>query len=83
MMLANPVEMRVPCASLSTSGTAADYQLWGNGGVVDLASVPTLRATSSKLQTSVDDPYNVTAGDSRVFRIKASTSAYLGFSAEL
>ena len=82
MTVANPVEMRDKCSALTTSGTAADYQLWGNSTVVDLASVPTLRATSSKLQTSVDVPYNVTAGDSRVFRIKASTVAYLGFSAE-
>ena len=82
MMLANPVEMRDKCSALTTSGTAADYQLWGENAVVDLASVPSLRATSNKLQTSVDVPYNVTAGQSRVFRIKASTVAYLGFSAE-
>ena len=82
MMLANPVEMRDKCSALTTSGTAADYQLWGNGTVDDLSSVPSLRATSSKLQTSVDVTHNITAGDSRVLRIKGSTSAYLGFSAE-
>ena len=83
MMVSNPVEMRTTCAALTTSGTAADYQLWGGGTVVDLASVPTLRGSSSKTQTAIDVTYNVTAGEGRIFRIKGGSGAYLGFSAEL
>ena len=83
MMLDNPVEMRVACNALTTGGTAADYQLWGDNNVVDLSTLPSLRATSSKVQSAVDVTYNVSAGNSRIFRIKGSTSAYLGFNAEL
>ena len=83
MCLQNPVEMRVPCSSIDTSGTAGDYQFWGGNAVSDLLAVPALRVTNSKLQTSLDLSFNTSAGEARVCRIKASTSAFLGFNAEL
>ena len=83
MCLQNPVEMRVPCSSIDTSGTAGDYQFWGGNAVNDLLAVPTLRVTNSMLQTSLDLSFNTSAGEARICRIKASTSAFLGFNAEL
>ena len=81
--IANPVEMRVPVNSVTTSGTAGDYQFWGGNTVVDLDAVPYLRVSNSKHQTSLDCTKNVASGETRMFRIKSSTSAYIGFSAEL
>jgi len=83
MCLQNPVQMRVPCDSIVTSGTAGDYQLWGGNSVEDLLAVPSLRVTNSMLQTSIDLSYGTSAGDARICRIKSGTSAFLGFSAEL
>ena len=79
----NPVEMRVAVSSVETSGTAGDYQLWGGNTVEDLTAVPSLRTTSSRCQTSLDLTYNTSANDARMFRIKGSTGAKLGFSAEM
>ena len=81
--IANPVEMRVPVNSVTTSGTASHYQFWGGNSVVDLDSAPSLRVTNSKNQTTLDCTKNIASGETRMLRIKASTSAYIGFSAEL
>ena len=81
--ISNPVEMRVPVSSVDTSGTASDYQLWGGNTVVNLTSIPALRVTNSKCQTSLDLEYSTSANDARMFRIAGSSGARLGFSAEM
>ena len=75
--------MSVPVSSVDTSGTASDYQLWGGNTVVNLTSIPALRVTNSKCQTSLDLEYSTSANDARMFRIAGSSGARLGFSAEM
>tara|TARA_B100000131_G_C18084957_1_gene599717 strand:- start:57 stop:1229 length:1173 start_codon:yes stop_codon:yes gene_type:complete len=83
VVVPHPVKMRMPVSSIETSGTASDYQLWGGNTVVNLTSVPALRATSNQYGTSLDLEYSTSANDARMFRIAGSSSAKLGFSAEM
>ena len=83
VVVPHPVKMRMPVSSIETSGTASNYQLWGGNTVVNLTSVPALRATSSQYGTSLDLEYSTSANDARMFRIAGSSSAKLGFSAEM
>ena len=83
VVVPHPVKMRMPVSSIDTSGTASHYQLWGGNNVVNLTSVPALRATSNQYGTSLDLEYSTSANDARMFRIAGSTSAKLGFSAEM
>jgi len=80
-----PVSMREYPASLDTSGTNSDYQLWGNNTVENLGSTPTLRSSHglNHQTAAVDISHGISTGDSRVLRIAGSTGAYFGFSAEL
>ena len=81
--VAHPVEMRVPVHAVTVTSTTSHYQLWGGNTVVNLTAVPALRTTNSKLQTPLDLEYSVSSGEVRMFRIAGSSSAYIGFSAEM
>ena len=85
MMLYFPVPMRSYPSSMETSGTASDYQLWGNNSVTNLGSIPTLRGSHglNHQVAGIDITHSITTGDSRILRIAGSTGAYFAFSAEL
>jgi hypothetical protein len=78
-----PVRMRVT-PTMEQSGTAGHYQLVGSPGAAACTVVPTLNANTgvdgALIQTSVAS--GLTAGQATVL-ISASSSAYLGFAAEL
>ena len=82
MMIHLPVCMR-DNPTLGTSGTASHFQLWGNGTVENMSSLPVLR-TSVGINPSVvaiDINHNITTGHTRILRF--GSQAYLEFKAEL
>ena len=82
MMVYLPVCMR-DNPSVSTSGTASHFQVWGNGTVENLSTLPALRS-SNGINPSVipiDITHNITTGHTRIVRM--GSQAYIEFSAEL
>ena len=82
MMVYLPVCMR-DNPSVSTSGTASHFQLWGNGTVENLSTLPSLRS-SNAINPSVipiDITHNITTGHTRIVRM--GSQAYIEFSAEI
>ena len=82
MMVYLPVCMR-DNPSVSTSGTASHFQLWGNGTVENLSTLPALRS-SNGINPSVipiDITHNITTGHTRIVRM--GSEAYIEFSAEI
>ena len=84
LILQLPVEMRVRPSSISQSGTAGDYTVWGNASTTACSAVPAIRASGSKKTCSIDMTFNTlnSATGTYVYRIKNS-GAYIGVSAEL
>ena len=82
MMIYLPVCMR-DNPSLSTSGTASHFQVWGNGTVENLSNLPALRSSNgvNPSVVAIDITHNITTGHTRIVRM--GSQAYIEFSAEL
>ena len=82
MMIYLPVCMR-DNPSLSTSGTASHFQVWGNGTVENLSNLPVLRSSNgvNPSVVAIDITHNITTGHTRIVRM--GSQAYIEFSAEL
>jgi hypothetical protein len=78
-----PVSMRAAPAALEQSGTAADYNITFGGGNANCSAVPTVVVGSANNQTI---RFTVASGLTNSWAVvlrSTTTSAYLGFSAEL
>ena len=78
-----PVSMRTNPTALDQSGTAANYQVTSAGGNTACSAVPAFNTAdtySALVNTTVAS--GLTTGQGAIFR-SASSSAYLGWSAEL
>ena len=82
MMIHLPVCMR-DNPSLGTSSTASHFQLWGNGTVENMSSLPTLRAgvAINPQVVAIDKNHNITTGQTRILRF--GSQAYLEFISEI
>ena len=82
MMIYLPVCMR-DNPSVSTSGTASHFQVWGNGTVENLSNLPVLRSSNgiNPSVVALDITHNITTGHTRIVRM--GSQAYIEFSAEL
>ena len=82
MMIHLPVCMR-DNPTLGTSGTASHFQLWGNGTVENMSSLPALRSSNgvNPSVVAIDINHNITTGHTRILRF--GSQAYLEFSAEI
>ena len=82
MMIYLPVCMR-DNPSVSTSGTASHFQVWGNGTVENLSNLPALRSSNgiNPSVVAIDITHNITTGHTRIVRM--GSQAYIEFSAEL
>ena len=81
-----PVTMRTAPASVETTGTAANYAITNaTGGVVTCSAVPVYDSnTNSNLGILVGATSSgLVAGDATQLRANNSTTAYIGWSAEL
>ena len=81
-MIHLPVCMR-DNPTLGTSGTASHFQLWGNGTVENMSSLPALRSSNgvNPSVVAIDINHNITTGHTRILRF--GSQAYLEFSAEI
>ena len=80
-----PVAMRTSPTSLDTSGTASHYGVYGKTIVTTCTAVPAL-ATSNPSSLSAGVRFTATgqtAGEARQLLANNTSSAYLGFNAEL
>ena len=84
LILQLPVEMRVRPSSITQSGTASHYTVWGNGTTTALSSVPAIRASGNKKVCAIDMTFNTlnSATGTYVYRI-ANAAGYIGVNAEL
>ena len=82
LMIYLPVCMR-DNPTLGTSTTATHFQLWGNGTVENLASVPTLRSSVAinPQVVAIDISHNITTGESRILRM--GSESHMEFASEL
>ena len=82
LMIYLPVCMR-DNPTLGTSTTASHFQLWGNGTVENLASVPTLRSSVAinPQVVAIDISHNITTGESRILRM--GSESHMEFATEL
>ena len=82
LMIYLPVCMR-DNPTLGTSTTASHFQLWGNGTVENLASVPTLRSSVAinPQVVAIDISHNITTGESRILRM--GSESHMEFASEL
>jgi hypothetical protein len=78
-----PVSMRV-APTLETSGTASHYRIYSAAGFTTCNSVPSLGdGNTSGVIFTAGVASGLTSGQGSVLAANATTSAYLGFSAEL
>jgi hypothetical protein len=78
-----PVFMRV-APTLETSGTASHYRIYSAAGFTTCNSVPSLGdGNTSGVIFTAGVASGLTSGQGSVLAANATTSAYLGFSAEL
>ena len=84
LILQLPVEMRVRPSSITQSGTASHYTVWGNASTTALSSVPAIRASGSKKVCAIDMTFSSlnSATGTYVYRI-ANAAGYIGVNAEL
>ena len=82
LMIYLPVCMR-DNPTLGTSTTASHFQLWGNGTVENLASLPTLRSSVAlnPQVVAIDISHNITTGESRILRM--GSESHMEFASEL
>ena len=81
LMIYLPVCMR-DNPTLGTSTTACHFQLWGNGTVENLESLPTLRSSVAlnPQVVAIDISHNITTGESRILRM--GSESHMEFSSE-
>jgi len=78
-----PVTMRTK-PTVETSGTASHYRIYSAAGFTTLSTVPTLdQANESTVSLSSSVASGLTAGQGSVLAANGTSSAYLGFTAEL
>jgi hypothetical protein len=78
-----PVTMRVSPTSVEQTGVASDYKIFGNASYVSCSSVPTISGASKDIARMVFTcASGIVVGHSEI-PTADSTSAYLGWSAEL
>jgi len=84
LILQLPVEMRARPSSITQSGTASHYTVWGNATTTALSSVPAIRASGNKKVCAIDMTFNTlnSATGTYVYRI-ANAAGYIGVNAEL
>jgi hypothetical protein len=81
-----PVPMRVTPTTLDTSGTASNYRLYNGSINTALNAVPTIGAgdsTANVVMLNVSVASGLTAGSNFQLSANSSTTAFLGFGAEL
>jgi hypothetical protein len=81
-----PVPMRITPTSLDTTGTASNYRLYNGSINTALSAVPTIAAgdsTPNVVMLNVTVASGVTAGSNFQLSANSSSTAYLGFGAEL
>jgi hypothetical protein len=78
-----PVELRAKPTALEQSGTATDYDVLKDAGIVIMSAVPTYaRSSPTGASSTFTAASGLVAGDGTVGRIRAS-AGYLAWSAEL
>lgn len=85
ILTAFPVTMRIAPSALEQTGSAADYAIYNNGGSVACTSVPAFLSTTSQTMAATSFTCTTAGYTANGGAIGASktTSAYLGWSAEL
>jgi hypothetical protein len=81
-----PVPMRITPTTLDTTGTAANYRLYNGSINLALNAVPTIGAgdsTANVVMLNVGVVSGLSAGTNFQLSANTSTTAYLGFGAEL
>jgi hypothetical protein len=81
-----PVPMRITPTSLDTTGTASNYRLYNGSINTALSAVPTIGAgdsTPNVVMLNVTVASGLTAGSNFQLSANSSSTAYLGFGAEL
>jgi hypothetical protein len=79
-----PVTMRIAPTALEQTGTAADYRIWGSGGLFTLcSSVPTFNGSTTNSARTVFTTASGNQDRASFFGNASNTTAYLAWSAEL
>ena len=79
-----PVTMRIPPTALEQSGTAADYGVQVLGSTGTCSAVPTFQGASTNDATAISYfQSGLVAGQGGMLSMKASSTAFIAFDAEL
>ena len=78
-----PCSMRIAPSALEQNGTAANYELIANGSTYTGTAVPTFASATTEFVSTVFNTIGTLSTSASVIGRAASTTAYLGWSAEL